>query len=108
MGGVAVAAHAHFARSTEPGNMNGVADAVAGTGDMDAVLLGHGLQIDVVIRGHGVDIEQIVIQIAHRALGPDAVNAHCLKGQVGHNGINIVGQCLVNLQKDFLAGNKAS
>ena len=58
---VAVAAHADLAGDAEAGDMHGVADAVAGAGDVDAVLFGCALQVNMIVRGHIVDVEEIVV-----------------------------------------------
>ena len=108
MGGVAVAAHADFTGCAEAGDLHGVADAVAGAGNPDTKLFGGRLQINVVIRGLVVDVQQVVIQIADAALGAHAGQTDGLERQVGHDRVDVVGQRLIDLDKDLLAGGHAA
>ena len=91
VGGVAVAAHGDLSRDSESGHMDRMADAVAGPGHINAELFGGGLQIDMVVRSHVVHIEQIVVQIADGALRPHPGQPHRLKGQIGHDRVDVVG-----------------
>ena len=79
-----------------------MADAVAGLGQHQAVTLGDGLQVDMVVRGLVVDLQQIVVNVADGQLGADPVQVQGLKGQVGHDRIDIVGQGLIHRQFDFI------
>ena len=69
---------------------------------MHAVALGNGLEINVVVRRLVIQIQQVVVQIADAALGANPVQAHLLKGQIGHNRIDIMGQGLIHLQENVL------
>ena len=103
-GGVAVGAEARFARDAEAGILHAVHDAVAGAGKVDAVLLGDGSQEDVVIGGVGVDIQQVVVEVADRHLGAHPLDAHAFQSQIAHDGVDVVGEGLVELDIDLIAG----
>lgn len=95
---------AGLARDTEAGILDAVHDAVARTGKVDAILPGNRGQEDVVIGGVGVDVEQVVVEVAHRDVGADTLDAHALEGQIAHDGIDVVGQGLVEMDVDLIAG----
>jgi hypothetical protein len=78
--------------------MHLMADAVAGAGEPDAVLGGDGLDVSVVVGVFKAGLEGVVINIGHRSLGFDPVNAHGLKFQIGHGAGGILGQGLVDAQ----------
>ena len=46
-----------------------------------------------------------MIDVGHRALGLDLIDAHCLKLQVSHRAGRILGQRLVDAKTDLLALN---
>ena len=98
---VAVPAHAKRPRLAEARHVHGVADAVAGAREIDAVFTRRGLQINVVVRRHVVHVEQIVVEIADAALGAHAFKPDGLKGQIGHNGVDVVCQSLVHRDKQL-------
>ena len=102
-GGVTVGAEAGLARDAEPRILDAVHDAVARTREVDAVLLGNGGQEDVVIRGVGVDIQQVVVEVADRNFGADPFDAHALECQIAHDGVDVVGQGLVEFQINLIA-----
>ena len=106
--GVAVTAHADFARCAEAGDLHGVADAVAGAGDPDTKLFGGRLQINVVVRGLVVDVEQVVVKVTDAALGTHAGQADGFERQIGHDRVDVVGQRLIDLDKDLLTGGHAA
>ena len=102
--GVRVAAEQHLARHRKAGGVNRMADAVAGARHVHAETLGGRLQVDMVIGRLVVDIEQVVVEIGNRELGAHTIKAQRLEGQVGHDGVDVVRQRLVDTQQDLLAG----
>ena len=60
----------------------------------------------VVIGSLVVEIQQVVIQIADGGFHSGALDTQSFHSQIGHDRIDVVGQGLVNLQGDFLAGNQ--
>ena len=59
----------------------------------------------MVIRRLIIQIKQVVIQIAYAGLYLRPVKSNGLKCQVCHNCIDIMGKCLIYLQKNFLPKN---
>ena len=100
---VAVSAHQDLARLRKAGDVHRVADAVAGAGHVHAEALRRGLKVDVVVRGLEINVKKIVVQVRDGALGADTVQADSLKGEIGHDGIDIVGQSLIDPDKDVLS-----
>ena len=102
-GGVAVGADEGLAGLAEPLQVDLVADAVAGTGEVHAVLGGHGLQVTVVVGVFVTALEGVMVHIGYAQLGLDLGDAHGLKFQVGHGAGGVLGQSLVDLQGDLTA-----
>ena len=100
---VTVAAHADLARHTKARQMHRVTNPVSGPGKVNAEPFGRTLQVNMIVRRHIVDIQQIVVQIADRTFRAHARQPDRLKGQIGHNSVNIVGQSLINPDKKLLA-----
>ena len=59
----------------------------------------------MVVRRLIIQVQQVVVQIANAALGPDPVQPHLLESQIGHNRIDIMGQGLIHLQENVLPRN---
>lgn len=57
----------------------------------------------MIIRGLEIDIKKIVIQIRNRNLGSGSRQTDLLKGKIGHNGVDVVGQGLIHLHKYVLS-----
>ena len=83
-GGVAVGAQQRLAGDVEPLELDLVADAVAGPGEVDAVLRRDALQVRVVVGVLEAGLERVVVDVADGALRPDLRHAHRLELQVGH------------------------
>ena len=83
--------------------MHLMADAVAGTGEADAVLFGDTADVAVVIRIFKAGLQGVVVDVGDRQLGTHTLGAHCLKLQIGHGAGCILGQGLVDAQADFRA-----
>ena len=81
--------------------MDLMADAVAGPGEIYAMLGGDRLQIAVVIAVFKAALESIVVNIGDTQLGLDSGNTHCLKFQISHSAGGILGQGLVDPQSYF-------
>ena len=67
-GGVAVGADEGLARHAEAFQMHLMADAVAGAGEPDAVLVGDGLDVPVIVGVFKAGLEGVVVDIGHRPL----------------------------------------
>ena len=103
-GGMAVRADQGLTRDAEPLQMHLMADAVAGAGEIQAVLFAYRLDIPVVVSVFKAGLQGVVIDIRNRTLRPDAGDAHRLKLQIGHRPGGVLGQGLINPQPDFIAG----
>ena len=103
-GGVAVGADEGLARLAEPLQVHLMADTIAGTGEPDAVLGCHRLQIPVVVRIFKAALQGVVVHIGHAQLSFYLGNPHGFKFQIGHGAGGILGQGLVNPQGNLLTG----
>ena len=83
--------------------MDLVADAIAGSGEPDAVLLCDSLQIAVVVGVFKAGLQGVVIDIGHTALRFDTGNPHRLEFQIGHRAGCVLRQRLVDFQRYFAA-----
>ena len=106
--GMAVGADECLTGLAKPLQVNLVADAVAGTGEMDTVLGCYGLKIPMVIGIFKAALEGIVVYIGNGKLGLDPRNAHSLKFQIGHGAGGILSQGLINPQSHLAAGGHVS
>ena len=102
-GGVAVRADQGLSRNAEALQVHLMADAVARTREIDAVLAADRLNVAVVVGVFKAGLQGVVVDVGHAALGPDAVDAHGLKFQISHGAGCILGQGLVNAQGNFAA-----
>ena len=84
--------------------MHLVADAVAGPGEVHAVLARNGLQITVVVRVFKAGLQCVVVDIGDAQLGPDALYAHRFKLEIGHRARRVLRERLVYAQRDLAAG----
>ena len=80
-------------------------DTVTGTGEIDTMLIGNGLQIAVVVGIFKAGLKCIVIHISYTQLRLDSGNTHCFKLQVSHSTGSILGQCLIDSQRNLTAGS---
>ena len=99
---MAVRADEGLARCAEALKMYLMADAVAGLGIVDAVLLCDGTDIFVVIRVFEARLQGIMVNVRDRTLGLDLIDAHRLKLEISHRTGRILRQRLVDLEADFL------
>ena len=83
-GSVAVGADQGLAGNAEALQMNLMADAVSGTGKVNAVFFGHRLNKAVVVGVFKAGLQGVVVDIGHGLLGFDTRNAHSLKLQISH------------------------
>ena len=104
-GGVAVGADEGLAGFAEALQMHLMADAVAGAGEVDAVLFTHRLDIAVVVGVLKAGLQGVVVDIGHAALGAHAGDTHRLEFEIGHSTGGILRQRLIDLQRDLGAGN---
>ena len=110
-GGVGIRANQRLARLAEALEVELVADAISGLGIDDAILARHRLQVVVVIGILEADLHGVVVHVAHRELGLDAVDAHTLELEIGHRPGGILGEGLVNANShlfpnDGVSGNE--
>ena len=102
-GGMGVGADEGLARDAEALEVYLMADAVAGTGEPDAVLLGDGADEAVVIHVHEAVLEGVVVDVGHAALGAHARHADGLKFEIRHGAGGILGERLVDADADLLS-----
>ena len=107
-GGVAVGANQGLSGNAEALQMDLMTDAVAGTGEPDAVLCGNGLNIAVVIGVFKAGLQCVVVHVGDRPLCPHPVNSHGLKFQIGHGTGGVLRQCLVDSQSHLGARLRAA
>ena len=100
---MAVTAQQGQSRDAEALQMHLVADAVAGLGAEDAVLLGHALDVLMVIRVFKAGLQGVVVNIGYALHGSDPADAHGLKLQVSHGSRGVLRQGLVNPDGDLFA-----
>ena len=101
---MAVGADEGLAGDAEALQVDLVADAVAGAGEVQAVLLCHGLDVPVVVGVLKAGLQGVVVDVGHAALRPHPGDAHGLKLQVGHGARGVLGQRLVDAQGYLAAG----
>ena len=84
--------------------MHLMADAVAGAGEIHAVLCGDGLQIAVVVAVLKAALEGVVIDVGDAHFRFHSGNTHGLEFQIGHGAGGVLRQGLVDAQRDLAAG----
>ena len=92
-----------FAGLAEPFQMYLMTDAVARTGEIQAVLLRYGLDEPVVIRILEAGLEGIMVDICYGQFRLHPRYTHGLEFQISHGAGRILCQSLVYLQSDFAA-----
>ena len=100
-GGMAVRADQGLARHAKALQMHLMADTIARTGEIDAVLLGNAADETVVICVFETALQGVVIDIGNAALRAYTGNSHCLKFQICHCAGGILCQCLVDADSDL-------
>ena len=83
--------------------MHLVADAVAGTAEIDAVLLGDRADEAVIVRVFKPVLQGVVIDVGDRTLGAHTRNADGLKLDVCHCAGCVLRQRLIDFQPDLRA-----
>ena len=99
-GGVGVGADERLAGNREALEMHLMTDAVARTGEVDAVLLAHRLNEAMVVGVLKARLQGVVVDIGDRALGANAVYAHRLKFKIRHRAGGVLCECLVDTDTD--------
>ena len=84
--------------------MHRVANAVTGGTKPDAETPAGATQKKVIVRVLKVLLDQIVIHILDRNLGTDSIQTHCFQLEHHQGAGGVLGQGLVNVNADFLAG----
>ena len=102
---MAVGTNQGFAGNAEPFQVHLVTDAVARTGEPDAVLLSHGTDKPVVVGVFKAGLQGVVVDVSDAALGFDPRHAHRFKFQIGHGAGGVLSEGLVDLDTDFLSLN---
>ena len=82
--------------------MNLVANAVAGAGEVNAVLGGNRLQIAVVIGIFKTGLKHIVVDIRYGKLGMNLGNADGLELKVSHGACRVLSEGLIDADTHFL------
>ena len=101
---MAVGADEGLAGLSEALQMHLMADAVAWTGEVYAVLGGDGLQIAVIVAVFKAALEGVVIDVGNAHFRLHSGNAHGLEFQIGHGAGGVLGQGLVDAQRHLAAG----
>jgi hypothetical protein len=91
------------ARPGEALDVQGVADAVPRSGEVDAVLGGEGLQEAVVVRVLEVQLDDVMVDVLDGEIHLCAVKAHPLELQAGHRTRSVLEERLIYPQPHFLA-----
>ena len=81
---MAVRADQGLARNAEALQVHLVANAVARAGEVNAMLLRHGLNVSVVVGVLKAGLQGVVVDVRHGALGFDPIDPHSLEFQVRH------------------------
>ena len=103
-GSMAVRTDEGLAGLAETLQMHLMADAVAGAGEIHAVLCGDGLQIAVVIAVLKAALEGVVIDVGDAHFRFHSGNTHGLEFQIGHGAGGVLRQGLVDAQRHLAAG----
>ncbi len=84
--------------------MHLVANAIARTRVVQTVLRSDILQVDVIIGVAKITLQHVVIHIAHRQLCLHLRHLNRLKLQIRQGARGVLGQGLVDIERNFLAG----
>ena len=90
-----VGADKSLARLSESLQVNLMANAVAGSGKVEAVFFRHGLNESVVVGVFKSRLESIVVYVCHRKLRAYPRNSHGLKLQICHGAGGVLSQSLI-------------
>ena len=104
--GVGVGAQQGIAGHAEALQLHLMADAVAGLGAVDAVLLGYGLDELVIVCVLEAGLQGVVVDVGDALFGADALHAHGLELQIRHGAGGILGKGLVDADGNFRAGDQ--
>ena len=101
---MAVAAQQGQSRYAKALQVHLVADAVAGLGAEDAVLLRDALDVLMVIRVLKAGLQGVMVNIGNTLHRPDPADPHGFKLQVGHGAGGVLRQGLVDPDGDLFPG----
>ena len=105
---MAVRTDQRFARFCKTLQMYLMANTIARTREINAVLFCDRTDKAVVVGIFKTGLQGVVVNISDRALCAYAVNTHCLKFKVSHGAGCILCQRLIDFQTDFAAFCKFS
>ncbi len=91
-----------LAGDTESFKMYLVADTVAGSGEIDAVLFADRTDESVVISVLKTGLESVVVNVSHTLLGLYAGHAHSFILKVCHSTCSVLSKSLVDAYTDLL------
>ena len=103
-GSMAIRSDKRLSGLAESFKMNLMADAVAGTGEANSVLLGYRLNVSVVVCILKAGLKSVVVDVSYRKLGLDPLRSHSLKLKVSHSSGRILRQGLIYSKADLCAG----
>ena len=101
-GRVAVRAEERLSRLAEAFEMDLVADSVARAGEVKPVLRRDRLEVAVVVHVLEVSLERVVVDVRDGKLRLHARNPDCLELEVRHRTRRVLGERLVDFQRDVL------
>ena len=82
-----------------------MADTVTGTGEANAVLFGHGLDVTMVVCVFKACLQGVVVDIRHGKLCFYALDAHGFQLQISHRARGVLRKGLVDAQTDLRSGD---
>ena len=100
---VAIRAYESFAGLAKSFKMYLMADTVAGTGEVNAMLFADGLNKSVVISIFKACLESVVVDVGNAFFSFDSRHADSLKFEVSHSTCSVLCQSLVDFKTDFRA-----
>ena len=100
-----VGAEEGFSWDAEAFEVDLVADAVAGSGESDALGGADALEVEVVVGVLGSELAGVVVDVLDGQLGLDAVDAHGLQLEEGHGAGGVLAERLVDADAYLLAGH---
>jgi hypothetical protein len=93
---MAVGTQQRFARFAEPLQVNLVAYTVAGAREVEAVFLGHALEVAVVVGVLEAHLQRVVVDVTYGEVRFYFVGAHGLELEIGHGAGRVLRQRLVD------------
>ena len=107
-GGAGVRVRADESRPgfAEPGLVDGVGDAVAGRGEPQSEACGRRAEELVVLRVLLIGLEQVVVDVLHRQIRADPVEAERFELEHDQGACRILGESLVDPDPEFASGSE--